>query len=456
MSVLAQAKARFEIDPRRKEDDVRVRLMSMEPSKLSPTETLQLYNIAAVLQAGGDCAAAYPIYQRLGAAKHPLSCHNLAVMHEQGSPPVRKDLVEAIRLYGVAAESGNLPQSQYSLACLLAQISGDSDETRELLQKAASQGHAGAAFNLAVELERGGEGGDEAAPDRDAQRAIELYRQAAEGGHVKAAVNLGVLLRKMEVGELPAEEPCEKNGSRCLSSGCGCKPASFLPPPAPLSSSSEASKWLRLAAAAGDSSALFNLSLAVSSPVESEALLAEAARAGHVASCYNLAKARIRAGDLQAAEELLSYAAEQGDERANKDIRIIRKNIKEAERIKALEEEETKAKLEEEAEARRIKSEAEAAFRKAEEEERRQAAEEEAARIKADDEAAHLARIQELTGAADSLNLTNQGEVKIGSKPTQTAIERAKAAKARRDAAAKDADGKKGWVKLDGSEGTLT
>ena len=432
--------------------------MSKNPSSLTPAETLQLYNIAAVLSSSGDASSAYPIYLRLSSVNppHSLSCHNLAVMHELGTPPVRKDVVSAIRLYGLAASTASLPQSQYSLACLLAELSGDGEETIELLTKAAEQGHVDAAFNLAVALETGGGEDDDDILEVDVKKAVEYYRQAAEGGHVKAAVNLGVLLRRLEVGSLPSPDfACSENGSRCLSRNCGgcsnASSASFLPPALPLSASSEASKWLRLAAAAGDSSAFFNLSLAVPTPEEASSLLEEAAKRGHVLSCYNLAKARIRAGDLQAAEELLNYAAEHGDEKASKDIRVVHKQIKEAEKRRALEEGQ-------EAEETRTRLEAEAANRRAEEEDKRRLAEEELKRIKADDEAAHLARIQELMGATEDLQLPDRVEVKVGSKPTSVAIERAKAAKARRDAAAKEAEEKKGkgWVKLDGEEAART
>ncbi len=257
-------------------------------------ELLTWYNEAVSLQESLEFTEASKLYKKCVSMEHSLSCHNLAVLFERGLG-VQKDLIEAMRLYELA---GNLPESLFALGVLQRDVSGDVDEAHRLFENAAALGHADSCFNLAVLMEE----------DGDATGAEAQYRKASNMGHVKAAVNLGVMLSKL--------------------------------------GKAEGETWMNLASKSGDSLAVFNMGVAKKDEgddIQAVKYFEVAAKAGHVKASYNLAKHKINGEgtdvDLEGAMVLLDYAADEGDDRAARDVRKLFK-IQRNERIIKRQEEE--------------------------------------------------------------------------------------------------------------------
>ncbi|GMH69949.1 hypothetical protein TrST_g14135 [Triparma strigata] len=337
---------------------------------------LHIYNTACEYLEKGEVKSAFQLFSQAAAHSHPLSCHNLGIMYERGHPGiVEKDMVQAMKMYSIAAER-RFPESQYALACLLKNVMCEMDSAVELFIMAADQGHASAAFNLGVIYESGSANGP-----KDFESAKRYYELAVSNGHAKAAVNLGVLLGGQE-GE----------------------------------------KWLAAAANSGDGVACFNLSLALKEKGENEKsveYLEKASESKHVSACYNLAKEKIRIGDLAEAEKLMNFAADEGDPRAVKDSRKLTRIVRNDRIVKEQEE-----KARREMEELRL------------DEERR--GEENKLRIlKTQQALENMGKEEEEEGEEEHTEEGYGDNRNTRGKPTQTAIERVKAAVAARKAKAK-------------------
>ena len=196
---------------------------------------------------------------------------------------VEKNLKLAMKLYEVAARK-QFPESQYSLACLK-KMSGDLDESEDLFESAANQGHVKSMYNL---------GCIRAAAKGRKEEAMNLFKMAAEAGHIKAAVNLGTML-----------------------------------------GGDEGDSWLMAAADAGDPNAMFNLGVKLKrrgEDKESVLKFQEASNAGHVKATYQLAKAKMEglgcAVDLENAAALFDQCADDGDDKAARDRRKLARILK--------------------------------------------------------------------------------------------------------------------------------
>jgi len=164
---------------------------------------------------------------------------------------------------------------------------------------------------------------------------------AARLGNAKAATNLGVALR----GE---------GGSK-----------------------TESNMWLETAGKLGSPEALFNLSLVALASFDnagSVKYLELAATSGHIPATYNLAHAKLNgvgtAKDVQGAGELLGLCADAGDLKANSDLRKLRKKQRIVRALKERDEKEKERKEEEGGQEKLTKLIEEEAIIKEEEEER--------------------------------------------------------------------------------------
>jgi TPR repeat protein len=105
---------------------------------------------------------------------------------------VKRDPVEAVRWYRLAADAGDR-QATFALGVTLLTgapgVAKDRAAAKVLLEKAAAQGHAGALYNLGVmAIEGEGSGPDFA-------KAAVLFRRSAEAGDDDGSYSYGVLLR---------------------------------------------------------------------------------------------------------------------------------------------------------------------------------------------------------------------------------------------------------------------
>jgi TPR repeat protein len=312
---------------------VRMAPSAMTEAQRARADALKLYNAGCELRDEGDYKEAAGVFKKLAKQNHPLACHNLGILYEQGLG-VQRDMVEAMKCYSTAAEK-NIPESQYSLACLLRDVMGDFDEATALFEMAAAQGHAGANFNLGVYHAS-------ARDDPSVKEAVQCYRAAAEKGHVKAAVNLGVILTGSKSDEVD---------------DAGFARPAYDPTP---EERAEGGKWLQVAADSGDHTAQFNMAVKCKEENDVENMvvfLEKASEGGHVRGSYNYAKSLIRGdgkgeatrADLDRAAELLNFCADEGDEKANKDARKLMKATRAEDREKKKLEEEEAARLEVEA-----------------------------------------------------------------------------------------------------------
>jgi len=83
----------------------RVSNPAMTVSQRARSEQLALYNAGCELRSQCDYAGAGSIFKKLSRDNHPLASHNLAIMYQKGLG-MQPDLVEAMKLYSVAAEKG--------------------------------------------------------------------------------------------------------------------------------------------------------------------------------------------------------------------------------------------------------------------------------------------------------------------------------------------------------------
>ena len=183
---------------------------------------------------------------------------------------VRTDLTLALRDWALhdAIESPPTtenaerdPEAAFALG-LLARQNDRLDEARDLLKRAADQGHVGAMVDLALLIRRGG------APDD----ADHWFRLAAEHGDSTAIYNVG--LRHKELGHW-----------------------------------AQAEDWLRRAAELGDVAEKYNLGLVLQKggdQQEAETWLRRAAEDGDVAAMYNLGLALRDRHELDGAELLVT------------------------------------------------------------------------------------------------------------------------------------------------------
>jgi len=205
-----------------------------------------------------------------GCGRAPLPAEIEAVSMDASQ---RGDEAAEQRLQAWAADG--MPVAERELALLYHKRHRD-DPARALFQRAARQGDAEAAFQLA-ELER------------DHARAAQWYRQAAQLGHAKAALGLALLL---------------KNGDG-------------IPP-----DKAAAAHWLGVAARAGDAHAMFLLSNAYADgdgvpadPRRARDLLERAADSEYPAAIQELALVKqtgdgLTPKDAAEADQLLKEAAE--------------------------------------------------------------------------------------------------------------------------------------------------
>jgi S1-C subfamily serine protease len=155
----------------------------------------------------------------------------LAIMHQNGSG-VRRDLIEAHRLYRQAAEQGHA-QAQFNLGLLHHNGEGvarNDAEARRLYLLAAEQGHARAQFDLAM-LYFNGEGGDADL----VQAHLWLTRAAAAfpsssgaDWRYKALVQRNLAASKMT----PAQMAEAERLARAASITAAARPAAVPPAPA--------------------------------------------------------------------------------------------------------------------------------------------------------------------------------------------------------------------------------
>lgn len=124
---------------------------------------------------------------RKAAAAHPEMPHYAALLARALTANGQR--AEAIRLYGAAAERGNL-RALVSLGLITETGDGAPKDVRAavgLYERAAAGGSPDGAINLAVALMQG------TGVKRDVPRAIDLLTRAAAAGSAIAAYNLGVL-----------------------------------------------------------------------------------------------------------------------------------------------------------------------------------------------------------------------------------------------------------------------
>ena len=324
-----------------------------------------LFNSGVAARAAGDVAEARRLFKEAAGKGHPKATHNLAVMVE--------DPAVACRLFRSAAFKG-LAESQYALGMHLVEghgVAADPVEGARHLERAAMAapqqkgekqyqnqqkgekaekgekgkgGHPKAHFELACLLDNGvvaatdlalplprssevdGEGKTEPGGGADGEgeqhqhqhqqqgqhsteeAALRHYEAAAEGGELRACVNLGRLL--------------EKEGN-------------------PRARRLRALHWYKVASDRGDATAAFNLAMCHSVGEEAGGVEPDAGKAisylevatarGHLKAMFNLACRKLKGGadynglpkDLPGCIELLSLAAEGGDDRAAAALRRV-------------------------------------------------------------------------------------------------------------------------------------
>jgi TPR repeat protein len=209
-----------------------------------------------------------------GCGRAPLPAEIEAVAMDASQ---RGDEAAEQRLQAWAADG--MPVAERELALLYLKRHRE-DQARALFLRAARQGDAEAAFQLA-ELERGRSGTN--------ARAAQWYRQAAQQGHAKAALGLALLLKNGD--GIPADKTA-------------------------------AAHWLGVAAQAGDAHAMFLLSNAYADgdgvprdPRRARDLLERAADREYPAAIQELALVKQTGDDLTPkdaaeADQLLKEGAE--------------------------------------------------------------------------------------------------------------------------------------------------
>ena len=210
----------------------------------------------------------------------------------------------------------------------------------------------------------------------------------------------------------------------------------------------EGARWLKVAADAGDRTALFNMAIKCGEEGKKEEMveyLSAAAEGGHVAASYNYAKSLIRGDggrevDLERAAELLNFCADEGDPKAAKDSRKLMKSSRaEAREKERLEKEEAGERERERLENMRLGEEKE-------KERKKNARDQMMDNLMEEEDAGEVARMKKEAmekKQEDEKEEENEKPAwteeekakKAQSKPTNQAIERAKAAAAKRRAA---------------------
>jgi TPR repeat protein len=344
------------------------------------------YNRGCFLAEQGKYEEANDFFRKAHALGYSSSTVNLAISYEFGRGE-KKNIQKAIALYEVAANAGD-DTALFSLAKLTKNALGDVDEAVRLFTIAAANGHVLSMYNLGLYYER----------SDDVQMATQFYEQSFNLGHTPSAVNLGVLLKD--------------------------------------------STWFEKAAAAsGDAGAYYNLGvLSTEAGREEEAVdyYQKSSEKNHAKAMYNLSQCKIQGKGCEINESealaLLERAADEGDTRASKGLRVYEKRKRQTEKNEALriEEADEAAKLALVAEAVAAEEAARLAEIAAAEEAEINFQAEESARIAAD--IASRAAVEEIAKleAALAVPVAPESPRPLPGKPTNTAKERARAASKKR------------------------
>lgn len=152
--------------------------------RLIDNNALASYEAAVQLFHRRKWKEAFAAFQRLADRGDILALVAMGNMYLAGRG-VQRDLSEAARLLGRAAELGN-PAAKFALG-RLCQAEGDHRAGATLLNEAASKGYFPALYSIGVACELG------LGTEPDLPKAVSLYRRAADFGHVPARARLGRL-----------------------------------------------------------------------------------------------------------------------------------------------------------------------------------------------------------------------------------------------------------------------